>query len=111
MALAEDLPNPLSTEYPVLSREVQWFDSYGHLWASKLQECHPKFVASIRREGVVEPVVLRFLPDGVYLAEGHHRWVAAASLDLPVPWENAADRVPWSRRDLPWSDGYAAGDL
>lgn len=114
MAVAkEHLPNPLNPNHvSVRSREVQFFgDDYTDLWRTKLQECHPRFIQSIHREGVVEPVQLRFICGEVFLAEGHHRWVVASALGLLVPWVDAADTVPWSRRDLPWADGYAACDV
>lgn len=101
----------MSPDLPVLSREVRFFDSYGHLWLTKLEECHPKFIASIRREGVREPVTLRFLDGEVYLADGHHRWAVAGMLGLLVPWADAAEKLVWSHRDLPWADGYAACDV
>lgn len=112
MAVAEDLPNPLNpNRWNVRSREAKFFDDdYIALWNAKLQECHPRFIASIRREGIVEPVALRFLSDGVYLAEGHHRWVVASALHLLVPWVDAADPARTFRRDLPWADGFSAGD-
>lgn len=114
MAVAEDLPNPIDPRHPrvgILSREAKFFPSYSHLWHAKLTECHPRFVASIKEHGVIEPVRFRFRPEGVYLVEGHHRWVVARLWDLRVTWVDADEGKPAFHRTLPWADGYAADDL
>lgn len=113
MAVASDLPNPVDprhTRVGILSREVQFFPSYSHLWHAKLTECHPRFITSIREHGVLDPVRFRFRPEGVYLTEGHHRWVVARLYDLPVPWVDADGEKHPLIRTLPWADGYTADD-
>lgn len=113
MVVARDVPNPIDPRkpwYSILSREIQFFPSYSHLFGAKLAECHPRFIASIREHGIVEPVRFRFRPEGIYIAEGHHRWVVARLYDLPVPWVDADEAKPAFNRSLPWADGYSADD-